>query len=105
MLGIADEIAQQYLSRVRIKADFISSACPFHKGGTESHVSFWISRTSGKWGCFTCGEGGSDLRWLLKNLGVRMDHLEDQLEEAVKEAKRHQERDKLRKEKKARKIL
>jgi DNA primase len=87
VLGLADTIAQEHLERVKIKNDFISSACPFHKGGKESHPSFWINRETGSWGCFTCGSHGSGLEWLLKELGIGTAGIKSRLEEAKKEAK------------------
>ena len=87
MIGVADEIAKSHLQRVKIKDDFIAAACPFHKGGNERKPSFWISRETGAWGCFTCSEGGSDLKVLLKNLGVNSRKIEAQIDEARKEAK------------------
>lgn len=102
-MSLADSIAEQYLRRVRIKEDFISAACPFHKGGQESRPSFWVSRIVGNWGCFTCGKSGGALRWLLKELGINSTRIEAQLEEAEKEAKKTIEVDKARARKKARK--
>lgn len=86
MLGVADEIAQRYLNRVRVKDSHISAACPFHKGGQERHPSFWVDRQSGKWGCFTCNESGSSLKYLLKKLEVSNRLVEQEIEEAEKEA-------------------
>lgn len=102
-MSIADEIAQQHLERVRIKSDFISAACPFHKAGKERRPSFWISRETGAWGCFTCGERGSNLKWLLKGLGVSSVRIESQLEEAEKEYRKTWDLEKARARKKARK--
>lgn len=103
MSSLADEIAQQYLKRVRVKDEFISAACPFHKGGHESKPSFWVNRQIGNWGCFTCGEHGGGLKWLLKKLGVSTAHFDARLEEAEKEAKKTIEVDKARARRKARK--
>lgn len=105
MLGISDQIAEQYLSRVKIKSDFISAACPFHKEGQERHPSFWISRSRGNWGCFTCSASGSSLRWLLKEMGIRSSTIDAQLKEAEKHAERYRELDKVRSRKKARKAF
>lgn len=102
-MSLADEIAQQHLKRVRIKDEFISAACPFHKEGRESRPSFWVNRQIGNWGCFTCGEHGGGLKWLLKRLGISTAHIEAQLEEAEKEAKKNIEIEKARARKKARK--
>ena len=49
MLGVADDIAKEYLNRVRVKDRYISAACPFHKDGQERHPSFWIDRETGAW--------------------------------------------------------
>jgi DNA primase len=105
MLGMADQIAEQYLTRVKIKSDFISAACPFHKEGQERHPSFWVSRSKGNWGCFTCEARGSGLRWLLKELGIRSATIDAQLKEAEKHAERFRELDKVRTRKKSRKAF
>ena len=86
MYGLADQIAVDHLQRVRVKDDFISAACPFHGGGQERHPSFWINRLTGKWGCFACQAGGSDLKFLLRELGVSNQKVEAELEEARKDA-------------------
>jgi DNA primase len=103
MNGLADEIAQQYLKRVRIKDDFIAATCPFHKEGRESRPSFWVNRQAGNWGCFTCGKHGGGLKWLLKELGVSTRSIEDRLEIAEKDAKKTVEVEKARARKRARK--
>lgn len=105
MIGLADEIAQQHLKRVRIKNDFISAACPFHKEGREARPSFWVNRQIGNWGCFTCGEHGGGLKWLLKKLGVSSVRIEAQLDEAEKEVKRTLEVEKARARRKSRKAF
>lgn len=105
MQGLADSIAQEHLQRVKVKSDFISSACPFHKGGRESHPSFWINRSTGHWGCFTCGAHGGGLRWLLKELGVGSLGISAKLDEAEKNAKRFEEVEKSRARKKAKKAF
>jgi DNA primase len=79
---LADEVAQEYLSRVKIKTDFISAVCPFHKGGQETRPSFWVNRAGGYWGCFTCGTRGGSLKWLLKELGIRNPGLVARIEDA-----------------------
>jgi DNA primase len=91
MTAFADELAHQYLQRVRIKDEYISSVCPFHKGGQETRPSFWIKRHTGQWGCFTCGEHGGGLRWLLKGLGVNSALIETQLSLAEKDAQQYLE--------------
>lgn len=88
MLGVVDEIAKEYLSRVRVKDRYVSAACPFHKGGQERHPSFWIDRDSGAWGCFTCSAKGVSLRKLLKDLEVGNWKIEAEIEEAEREAKK-----------------
>ena len=105
MQAFADEVAQKYLERVRIKSDFISAACPFHKGGRESRPSFWVNREVGNWGCFTCGEHGGGLKWLLKKLGISSAHIDSQLDEAEKQAKKYEEVAKAKARKKARKAF
>lgn len=86
-MSIADQIAEKYLERVRLKDEFISAACPFHKGGKEQHPSFWIQKSTGAWGCFACSIKGRDLKQLLRELGVRNRGLEAVIEEAAKEDK------------------
>ena len=103
MQNLADEIAQQHLERVRIKDEFISAVCPFHKGGRESRPSFWVNRQVGNWGCFTCGEHGGGLKWLLKKLGVSTARIDVQLDEAEKQAKKYEAVTKAKARKKARK--
>lgn len=103
MIELADEIAEQHLKRVRIKDDFISAACPFHKEGRESRPSFWVNRQIGNWGCFTCGEHGGGLKWLLKRLGVNSARIEAQLDEAERQAKQSIEVAKSKARRKARK--
>jgi DNA primase len=98
---LVDSIAEAHLTRVNIKEDFIAAACPFHKGGQESHPSFWINRDNGYWGCFSCSEGG-DIRSLLKSLGIGSSSIESFLEFAEKEAKKTAKLKKLRDEKRAR---
>lgn len=102
MIGLADEIAEANLRLVKIKEDFISAACPFHKGGAERHPSFWINRQNGSWGCFTCSEKGGNLKLLLKALGISSRRIEGQLEEALEEAKKTADLDKVRRKKRAR---
>jgi len=99
---LVDEIAIAHLSRVNIKEDFVAAACPFHKGGQESHPSFWINRQNGSWGCFACSEGNSDLRLLLKALGISGVAIDDALEDAERQAKKTAKLRRLREEKRAR---
>jgi len=103
MIGLADQIAEEHLRRVRIKSDFISAACPFHKGGQESNPSFWINRHVGNWGCFTCDAHGGGLKWLLKELGVSSRKIEAQLDEAERQAEKYRKLDEVKKKKKSRK--
>jgi len=86
MIGVADRVAEKYLRLVRIKSDFVSAACPFHKSGQERHPSFWINRQTGKWGCFSCSAGGSGLKYLLQELNVSNRTLEEEIDIATKEA-------------------
>jgi len=102
VLGIADGIAMDHLRLVKVKEDFIATACPFHKGGAERKASFWINRHNGSWGCFSCSKSGSSLKYLLKALGISNRRVEAQLEEAHQEAKKTAEVDKARRKKKAR---
>ena len=89
MLGaVADQIALDNLKRVKIKDDFIASACPFHKGGEERRASFWINRETGAWGCFSCTKHGSGLKWLLKDMGLKSLKVQAVLEEAELDAKK-----------------
>jgi len=102
MLGVADDIAKNHLRLVKIKSEFISAACPFHKGGMERSPSFWINRENGSWGCFTCSVGNSDLRVLLRELGIHSSRAEAEIDEARKEAKKSFAVDQAKKKKKAR---
>ena len=102
MLGVADQIAEEYLNRVRVKSGFISAACPFHKGGQERHPSFWINRETGAWGCFACDAHGSSLKYLLKELGESSKKIEAEIEEAEKGAAKTTKLLKAKKRKKAR---
>ena len=102
MLGVVDSIAEEYLESVRIKDSFISATCPFHKSGQEAHPSFWLNRYSGEWGCFTCSAKGSDLKYLLRDLGVRNLKAEAEIEEAAKHAKKTLKVQKLQRLKRAR---
>jgi len=104
MLGdVVDKVAQDNLRRVKIKEDFVSAACPFHKGGQESHPSFWIDRNTGKWGCFTCTAHGGGLKWLLKELGLHSHQVDGLIEEAEQEAQKHAVVNKARAEARSRK--
>jgi DNA primase len=87
VIGIADRIAEKHLRLLKFKSDFISAACPFHKGGTERHPSFWINRSKGEWGCFSCSEHGSNLKQLLRKLGVPSGPLEAEIDQAIEESK------------------
>lgn len=86
MLGVADEIAQKYLNKVKIKDEFISAACPIHSEGKERHPSFWIERATGKWGCFACSAHGGSLRFLLKELNLGNRQILAEIEQAEKES-------------------
>lgn len=86
MFGLVDQIAKDYLRRVRIKQNFISAACPFHKGGQERRPSFWLSRQTGGWGCFTCSAGSGDLKELLRLIGIHNSKVEVAIEEAQQDA-------------------
>ena len=88
MFGVADDIAKEYLKRARIKDRFISAICPFHKGGTERHPSFWVDRETGAWGCFTCQIKGGSLRQLLRELHVGNRTIEAEIAEAEKDSKK-----------------
>ena len=103
MEGFVDQIAQENLRLVKIKDNFVSTACPFHSDGQERHPSFWINRSNGKWGCFSCHKGGSSIKWLLKELGLKSYKIDQLLEDAEQETKKNAEVTKFRKETKARK--
>jgi DNA primase len=87
MLGVVDKVAKDRFRLVKIKEDYVSCACPFHKGGQEMHPSFWVHRASGRWGCFSCKEGGSSLKMLLRKLGVKDKRAEAEIDAAEKESK------------------
>jgi DNA primase len=88
VFGLADKIAEEHLNRVRFKSDYVSAACPFHKGGQERHPSFWIHRETGAWGCFTCNAGGSSIKYMLRELGQSSRKIEAEIEEAEKDAEK-----------------
>jgi len=102
VLGVADQIAEEYLNRVRVKEGFVSAACPFHKGGQERHPSFWINRETGAWGCFSCDAHGSSLKYLLKEMGEGSKKIEAELEEAEKDSRKTVKLLKAKRRKKAR---
>jgi DNA primase len=102
MLGVADQIAKDRFRLVKIKEEYISCACPFHKGGMENNPSFWIHRPSGRWGCFSCKIGGSSLKFLLKELGVKDKRAEAEIEAAEKENALTREVSEAKRRKKAR---
>lgn len=99
---VADEVAQNYLSRVKFKEGFIAAACPFHKDGQERKPSFWINRENGAWGCFTCEMRGGNLRDLLKKIGVSSYKLEAELKRLEKEEAKSKKLKEVRKKKKNR---
>jgi DNA primase len=102
MLGMIDQIARDHLSRVKVKDRYISAACPFHNNGQERHPSFWVDRTKGNWGCFTCPAKGSSLKKLLELLKVGGPKILAILEEAEKDSKKTFKLEKAKLEKKAR---
>lgn len=62
-------LTRTYLRKVKDSGgENISAACPYHKGGRERSPSFSISKDTGLWHCFTCGETGG-LHKLLKFFG------------------------------------
>ena len=101
MNEIIDQIARDHLRKVTLKEDFVSACCPFHKGGMESHPSFWVSRSNGRWGCFACPEAGN-LRELLAHFGIKGKRVEEALKEAEEEGKKQALIDKAKKAKKSR---
>lgn len=88
MRDVVDEVVTKHLRNAIIKDEYISACCPFHKGGMETRPSFWVSRTNGNWGCFSCHTGGKNLQALLQQLGISAVSYKVVLEEAEKEAKR-----------------
>jgi len=102
VFGLADRIAEDHLNRVRIKSDYISAACPFHKGGMERHPSFWIHRETGAWGCFTCSAHGSSIKYLLRELGQSSRKIEAEIEEAEKDAEKAIKIERAKRKRKAR---
>jgi len=101
MFGVVDKVARDRLRLVKVKEDYISCACPFHKGGMESNPSFWLHRASGRWGCFSCKEGGSSLKFLLRALGVKDKRAEVEIEAAEKENKLTKEVEEAKRRKKS----
>lgn len=100
MEDVVDEIAQEYLEGVKIKAAYISARCPFH--GVDRHPSFWMERATGKFGCWACGTSGSGLEWFLKELGVRKRSIDHVIKEAKKDRKHKAKIAQIQKRKKAR---
>jgi DNA primase len=88
MIGLVDQIVEEHLDRVRIKSDYIAAACPFHKGGQERRPSFWVNRSTGAWGCFTCSASGGGIKYLLRELGHSNRKIEAEISEAEKDAER-----------------
>jgi len=86
MEEVVDQIAADHLENVKVKAEFVAASCPFH--GEDRHPSFWIERSTGRWGCFTCSVGGSGIEWLLKELKVPTRSIEWAIEEAKKDRHR-----------------
>src|SRR5688572_29502303 len=102
MFEFIDQIATEHLEQVNVKEEYIAACCPFHSEGKERSPSFWLERETGRWGCFACGQGGEDLRSLLKGLGVRSAGIEATLEEIERERKKVWAREKVRREKRSR---
>lgn len=102
MRDVADTIAHQHLRSVVVKDEFIAASCPFHKSGQERNPSFWISRSSGNWGCFSCHVYGKNLRELLSQLGAGVTKINVLLEGAEEDAKKTRELDLARRKAKAR---
>lgn len=96
---VVDQVAQDHLDGVRVKAEFVSARCPFH--GEDRHPSFWISRGSGEWGCFACSERGHGLEELLHKMGLRVRGIKHVLDEAKKDRQKTAAIAKLQKKKKA----
>ncbi len=105
MIGVVDQLTQEYLNLVRIKDDFVAAQCPFHKDGQERRPSFWVSRTTGSWGCFSCPSNGSNLKSLLQEIGVSNSRIEAEIEEAMKDASKTLKLHKAKRQKKARSEL
>lgn len=49
----------EFLKDVNIMDNDIMVTCPFHKGGMENKPSLGVSKDSGVYHCFTCGEKGT----------------------------------------------
>ena len=102
MRDFVTEVANEHLNRVRVKSEYLSAACPFHKGGQEAKPSFWINLLTGKWGCFTCETSGSSLKWFFIELGIRSASLDARLEYAEQFAEHDKEIHKAKTQKKQR---
>ncbi len=99
-MSIADlawELAQEHLEKARIQSEaFIYSACPFHN---DNKPSFYISRTTGSWNCWSCHTSGSSLEELLKALGVKGSYkVHKEIAQLKKEAKKAKKLERLKKE-------
>jgi len=59
------DIAQKFLRFVKPSGNNnVGGPCPFHKGGQESHPSFYINVETGLWYCHTCHAKGTLLQFL-----------------------------------------
>lgn len=97
---LIEKVAREHLRLVRVKSDYVSAACPFHKGGQERSPSFWIKRDTGSWGCFSCSEQGR-FEELMKRLGIRNTKIQGLLQQARDDNKRSFEREKIKRTTKA----
>lgn len=101
MRDLIINIAHEHMNRVHVRENFLSSACPFHKGGQERKPSFYISLTNGKWGCSSCGAHGTSIKEFLRRLDIRGTRIEATIAIAEKEAKESKKLNDVKKRRKA----
>ena len=66
------QVLQLYRPDIEVRGAgrFLSARCPFHKGGQESHPSFWIEPGRGLWGCKACGAHGDVINLYAELQGI-----------------------------------
>jgi DNA primase len=99
---LIEQYAQQNLRLVRMRGEYVGSACPFHKGGMESKPSFWIKKGDSSWGCFTCGMKGHNIKELAVQMGVTVHGIDQALKEVEHDVEKNKPVDEVRRKKKAR---
>lgn len=88
MRDVIIEVTSDHLHNTRVKENFVSSTCPFHKGGMERSPSFWVNLSTGSWGCFTCHEHGNSFQDLMQKLAIPGLRYKELIQDAEREAKK-----------------